>query len=87
VFAVLGLNSLFFALRGLMGLFRFLKHGVSLILFFIGSRMIAAMYGPLERWFQGRSQVSLAVIGTILVSSIAVSVWHARLHPSGSASD
>jgi tellurite resistance protein TerC len=87
VFAVLGLNSLFFALRGLMGIFRYLKHGVSLILFFIGTRMIAAMYAPLEQWFKGRSQVSLLVIGSILLTSIGVSVWHARLHPARSAAD
>lgn len=40
VFAVLGLNSLFFALRGILGMFKFLKHGVSVILLFIGEKCL-----------------------------------------------
>ncbi|HWA24457.1 MAG TPA: TerC/Alx family metal homeostasis membrane protein [Lacunisphaera sp.] len=79
VFAVLGLNSLFFAIRGVMGMFRFLRHGVSLILLFIGARMIAGAYPPVEHWFKERTFVSLLVIGVVLAVSIVLSVWHARL--------
>jgi tellurite resistance protein TerC len=79
VFAVLGLNSLFFAIRGIMGLFKFLKHGVSLILFFIGAKMIAGAYHPIEEWFKDNTVVSLLVIGFILGTSIALSVWHDRM--------
>lgn len=78
VFAVLGLNSLFFAIRGIMGLFKFLKHGVSLILLFIGLKMIAGLYHPIEEWFKVHSAVSLIVILTILGSSILISVLHDR---------
>ncbi|MDR2840876.1 MAG: TerC/Alx family metal homeostasis membrane protein [Paludibacter sp.] len=39
VFAVMGLVSLFFALKGIMKMFRFLKHGVCFILLFIGVKM------------------------------------------------
>lgn len=78
VFAVLGLNSLFFAIRGIMGLFKFLKHGVSLILFFIGGKMVAGAYEPIDAWFKERSYVSLVVIGVVLVGSILLSVWHDR---------
>jgi tellurite resistance protein TerC len=78
VFAVLGLNSLFFAIRGIMGLFKFLKHGVSLILFFIGAKMIAGLHHPTEQWFKENTLVSLLVIGFILATSIALSVWHDR---------
>ena len=78
VFAVLGLNSLFFAIRGIMGLFKFLKHGVSLILFFIGAKMIAGAYPPIEAWFKHNTIVSLLVIAFILATSIALSVWHNR---------
>ena len=35
----MGLVSLFFALRGIMEMFRYLKAGVSVILFFIGAKM------------------------------------------------
>lgn len=79
VFAVLGLNSLFFALRGIMGMFKFLKHGVSIILFFIGVKMIAGVYPPVEEWFKHNSFVSLIVIGTVLLVSIVLSVWHNRI--------
>lgn len=40
VFAVLGLISLFFALEGIMHMFRFLKSGVALILLFVGIKML-----------------------------------------------
>ncbi|HEU5080293.1 MAG TPA: TerC/Alx family metal homeostasis membrane protein [Opitutaceae bacterium] len=79
VFAVLGLNSLFFAIRGVMGLFKFLKHGVSLILFFIGAKMIAGIYHPIEDWFKDRPFVSLIVILAVLITSVVVSILHDRL--------
>lgn len=82
IFAVLGLNSLFFAIRGVMGLFRFLKHGVSIILFFIGAKMIAGFHPPIEAWFKQRTWVSLAVIGLVLVASILLSLWHERAQTS-----
>jgi len=82
VFAVLGLNSLFFALRGIMGMFKFLKHGVSLILFFIGAKMIAGLYHPIEEWFKGHAFVSLLVIGLVLLVSIVLSIWHGRQNPA-----
>lgn len=78
IFAVLGLNSLFFAIRGIMGMFKFLKHGVSVILFFIGAKMVAGIYHPIEVWFKASPYVPLLVIVTVLGSSIALSVWHDR---------
>ena len=78
VFAVLGLNSLFFALQGIMEMFKFLKHGVSLILFFIGAKMLAGAYHPIEEWFKEHIIVSLLVIAFILGTSIVLSIWHNR---------
>ncbi len=78
IFAVLGLNSLFFAIRGIMGLFKFLKHGVSVILFFIGAKMIAGVYTPIEEWFKDHTSVSLLVIVAVLAASIVLSIWHDR---------
>ena len=78
VFAVLGLNSLFFAIRGVMDLFKFLKHGVSLILFFIGAKMLAGIYRPIEDWFSDRTYVSLLVILFVLTASILISIWDDR---------
>jgi tellurite resistance protein TerC len=74
VFAVLGLVSLFFAIRGVMGLFRFLKHGVSLVLFFIGAKMIAGIHHPVDEWFKAHTWVSLTVIGAILVFAVVLSI-------------
>jgi tellurite resistance protein TerC len=97
VFAVLGLNSLFFAIRGVMGLFKFLKHGVSVILFFIGAKMLLPGLGlglakvgvvglgntlyASEEFFKEHTWVSLAVIGLVLVVSIILSIWHERYLP------
>jgi tellurite resistance protein TerC len=78
IFAVLGLNSLFFAIRGVMGMFKFLKHGVSLILFLIGVKMVAGIYSPIEDWFSERSYLSLVTIVAVLVISILASIWDDR---------
>lgn len=40
IFAILGLRSLYFALQGVMGLFRYLAFGLAAILVFIGSKML-----------------------------------------------
>jgi tellurite resistance protein TerC len=94
VFAVLGLNSLFFAIRGIMGMFRFLKHGVSIILFFIGGKMLVPGIGKglillgahavgeklegTEQWFKVHTSASLLVIGIVLLMSIVMSVWYEK---------
>ncbi len=83
VFAVLGLNSLFFALRGIMGMFKFLQHGVSFILFFIGAKMIAGGWPPVENWFKQNTFFSLMFIVTVLVLSIVLSLWHTRMSGTG----
>jgi tellurite resistance protein TerC len=73
VFAVMGLISLFFGLKGIMGMFRYLKHGVSFILFFIGVKMMLGFVPAVEHFFKAYSWVSLAVIVATLVLSIVVS--------------
>jgi tellurite resistance protein TerC len=73
VFAVMGLVSLFFALKGIMGMFRFLKHGVCFILFFIGVKMLLGWIEPVSHFFHENSWVSLAVIVFTLLFSIIMS--------------
>jgi tellurite resistance protein TerC len=68
IFAILGLRSLYFALSGIMGLFRFLKVGLSVILVFIGVKML------IEHWMKITTGTSLAVIGGVLVTSVLMSV-------------
>lgn len=81
VFAVLGLNSLFFALRGIMGMFKFLQHGVSFILFFIGTKMLLSAWPPAEHWFRQNTFFSLILILVVLALSIVLSMWHTWLNP------
>ena len=74
VFAVMGLVSLFFALRGIMEMFRYLKAGVSVILFFIGAKMSLGFVPAVEAFFKHHSWVSLAVVVTTLAASIGLSM-------------
>jgi len=68
IFAILGLRSLYFALSGIMGLFRYLKVGLALILVFIGCKML------IEPWLAITTGASLGVIGGVLTTSVFVSV-------------
>lgn len=45
VFAIMGLRSLYFLLAGVMGMFIYLKYGISFILGFVGVKMILIMLG------------------------------------------
>lgn len=42
VFAIMGLRSMFFALAGVMRLFRFLNYGLAAVLVFVGAKMLIA---------------------------------------------
>ncbi len=66
--AVLGLRALYFLLAGIIDKFRYLKTGLSLVLLFIGMKML------LEHWFHLPISASLGVVGVILVSSIFASL-------------
>jgi tellurite resistance protein TerC len=70
IFAILGLRSLFFALTSLMEIFEYLHYGISCVLLFVGVKMILSHYYPI------RTEVSLAVIGTILLVTIVASALH-----------
>jgi len=68
IFAILGLRSLYFAVSGVMRLFRFLNLGLAVILVFVGCKMLAS------HWFHVPIGVSLGIIGTVLATSILASV-------------
>jgi len=68
IFAILGLRSLYFALNGIMQLFRYLKVGLALILVFIGVKML------IEHWVDITTATSLGVIGSVLTMSVLLSV-------------
>jgi tellurite resistance protein TerC len=69
IFAILGLRSLYFAVSGIMGYFRFLKIGLAFVLTFVGLKMLASFFH-----FEIPILLSLAVIISILLISILISV-------------
>lgn len=71
IFAILGLRSLFFVVMHVVNLFRFLKIGLSVLLTFIGLKMLFHHY--LDAWGFTTSDSLLVVLG-ILVTSILASV-------------
>jgi tellurite resistance protein TerC len=80
VFAILGLRSMYFLLAGAIGYFRHLKIGLSVVLVFVGVKMLLDPHDKLPRWFQIEisTGVSLLVVATILSISIALSAIAAR---------
>jgi tellurite resistance protein TerC len=83
VFAILGLRSLYFVLAGAIRYFRFLKYGLSVVLVFIGVKMLLDPHDKTPMWFQVDIPISislLVVAGIILVSMLAslVSAWRQK---------
>jgi tellurite resistance protein TerC len=70
IFAVLGLRSLFFALRGAVHKFRYLKEGIAVILIFIGAKMLVDYFG-----FHLPVIASLIVIVVCFTGSILLSIY------------
>jgi len=68
IFAILGLRSIYFALAKVVDLFRFLKYGLSVVLVFIGVKILLShhVYIPVS--------ISLAVIVATLALSMAASI-------------
>jgi tellurite resistance protein TerC len=80
VFAILGLRSLYFVLAGAIDYFRFLKVGLSLVLVFIGVKMLLAPHGPEPQWFQVKidSSLSLVIVAAIIATSMVLSIAAGR---------
>ncbi|GAC1336423.1 MAG: TerC family protein [Myxococcales bacterium] len=78
VCAVLGLRALFFVVSGALVRVRYLKPGLSLVLVFVGVKMV------IERWVQIPLLASLAVIGLILTVALLASL---RRAPAAQAPD
>ncbi|HEY1676183.1 MAG TPA: TerC/Alx family metal homeostasis membrane protein [Candidatus Sulfotelmatobacter sp.] len=68
VFAILGLRSMYFAVSGLMKLFRFLPKGLACMLILVGIKMLASDY------YRVSTPITLAVMGTVLMVSIGASL-------------
>lgn len=68
VFAILGLRATYFLLAGIMDTFYYLSYGLSIILIFIGAKML------LETLFPIPTPVSLLVVVGILTVAVAASL-------------
>ncbi len=72
IFAVLGLRSLFFLLRGAASKFDFLQQGIAIVLVFIGLKMLVAKWVHIPVW------ISLLMIIFCISGSIVYSIYHKR---------
>jgi len=68
-FAILGLRALYFAVAGLLSLFKFLRTSLVIVLGFIGIKMLLHAYFRIPDW------LSLAVILGVLMAGVLASLW------------
>jgi tellurite resistance protein TerC len=68
VFAILGLRSMYFALAGMMEMFRYLHYGLSLVLVFVGAKMLLSHYWEIP------TPVALAAVASVLAISVIASM-------------
>ena len=76
-FAIMGLRSLYFLLAGLIERFEYLKYGLAALLAFAGLKMLLSDVVHLDVW------LSLGIIVTILLVSVAISFLATRDRPTG----
>lgn len=68
VFAILGLRSLYFAFAGVVQLFRYLSYALSIVLIFIGVKML------IESWYKIPTSYSLTFVLGIIALSVILSI-------------
>ena len=75
IFAVLGLRSLFFLLRGAVNKFEYLPQGIAVVLIFIGIKMLGEHW--INQWIDKNTQVfiSLGFILICLTASVMYSIF------------
>ncbi|HEY0893658.1 MAG TPA: TerC family protein [Cellvibrio sp.] len=72
IFAILGLRALYFLLADVADRFHLIKYGLSMVLVFIGCKMLVA------NWFHVPVMWSLLVIVALIGGSIIASLWVTR---------
>ncbi|MFW8596427.1 TerC family protein [Cribrihabitans neustonicus] len=75
IFAILGLRALYFALAAMMYRFVHLKTAVSIVLIFIGAKVIGAELLGVEKF---HAAISLGVTAALLAGGIVLSLWQTR---------
>jgi tellurite resistance protein TerC len=76
VFAILGLRSMYFALAGMMQVLHYLHYGLSVVLIFIGLKMLASHYVTIP------TEWALAIVLVVLGASILISLLHPQEQPA-----
>ena len=76
VFAILGLRSMYFALAGMMDLFHYLHYGLSVVLIFIGLKMLGSHYVNISTGW------ALAIVLLVLGASIFASMLNPQETPA-----
>lgn len=74
IFAILGLRAMYFMLAGAVDKFHLLKYGLSIVLVFVGLKMVW-----LNDWFGGKFPISWSL--GIILGVIAVSVFVSLMFP------
>jgi tellurite resistance protein TerC len=79
IFAILGLRSLFFLLRGAVNQFEHLQQGIAIVLIFIGIKMLGEHY--INIWMDKNTQVLISLMFIIfcISGSILYSIFTAKL--------
>ena len=72
VFAILGLRSMYFALAGMMEVFHYLHYGLSIVLIFVGAKMLVSHY------YHMPIELALGVVAGVLLISVLASVVHPK---------
>lgn len=73
IFAIMGLRSLFFVVSHVISLFRFLKHGLAILLSFIGFKML--LHSQLHDWGFTNFHSLLVIIAILGTSIVASLIW------------
>jgi tellurite resistance protein TerC len=81
VFAILGLRSLYFALAGLMDLFYYLRTGLSIVLSFIGVKMLLMDVLPIH------IGIALGIVALVLTVSIVASIVRVKRQKQSKGGD
>lgn len=84
IFAVLGLRSLFFLLRGAVTKFDYLQQGIAIVLVFIGVKMLGEHW--LNQWMGKSSQVALS-LGVIVVCIAGSILYSIVMNKKGTPAD
>lgn len=75
IFAIMGLRALYFLLADMADRFHLLKYGLSIVLVFIGGKMLAMP------WFHMPIQWSLSIVGSIILISVVASLALSKRKP------